>query len=303
MTFAMREAQGTPCSSFSAGMGIVLGTQFYRASADEIRRQDRPAQALVGLRHVVPVNLQWTDEVVERPGLRTIPVLRQDARLITRYKGRRKPIATEVFDALATIAREGGHRYFGFLNADIVVTQPVVDLILEAGKQTYTFSRTDLDEQGQPAGLMLYGMDLFVVDVNWWDAFRRRFRPYVLGERCFDNVYTAILMCHGDGLVVNRHGYLLHAQHSVGDRLLNPYGQYNRFLASLDSRYFSMWVDYCERLVGLHRRDAPESEERALADDVFRWRPSVAAASWQAGRQVKARLQYWRQRAQWQQEA
>jgi hypothetical protein len=283
-------------------MKVVLGTQFYRASADEIRRQDRPAEALAGLRHVVPVNLQWTDEVVDRPGLRTVPVLRQDARLVTRHNGRRKPIATEVLDALATIAREGGHRYFGFLNADIVVTQPAVDLILEAGKQTYAFSRTDLDEHGQRAGLMLHGMDLFAFDVNWWDACRRRFRPYVLGEICYDNVYTAIMMCRGNGLVVNRHAYLLHARHQVRFQALGPYAEYNGLLAALDSRYFSIWVDYCDRLVRLHDRGAPESEERALAEEVFVWHPSVAAALWQAGRQVKARLSYWWRSAQRQRE-
>jgi hypothetical protein len=284
-------------------MSIVLGTHFYRASADEIRRQDRPAESLVGLRHVVPVNLQPTDDVAERPGLRTVPVLCQDACLITRHNGRRKPISAEVFDALATIAREEGHPYFGFLNADIVVTQPVVDLILEADKETYVFSRTDMDESGRPLGLMLYGMDLFVFDVNWWATSRKRFRPYVLGERCFDNVYTAIMMCHGDGLIVNRHGYLLHVRHQPGERLSNPYGQYNRFLASLDSRYFSLWAEYCERLVELHRRGAPESEERALAKEVFVWRSSLVSAGWQAGRQVKARLRYWRDRAQWQDDA
>ena len=40
------------------------------------------------------------------------------------------------------------------------------------------------------------GQDMFVVSVQWWQRNRSRFRPYILGEACWDNVYTAVMMCH-----------------------------------------------------------------------------------------------------------
>jgi hypothetical protein len=280
-------------------MSILLGTNYYEAGADEDRRQLQSALHLSALSDVAPANLQWHDEPYERLAqhVRTVSVLRRDAREATGYNGRRKPLATEVFDALAKIARVDGHHYFGFLNADILVTQQAVDAILSGGRETYVFSRTDIDSQGQPLGLMLYGMDMFVCRVDVWPGVRRKLRPYIIGEQCFDNVYTAVMMSESDGAVVNRAGCILHERHESRWRNNDPYGEYNYFLASLDSRYFSMWVAYCERLIGARRQGASEADEEAIAKEAFMWRRSVAASSVQMGRQLKARFRHWRHRA------
>ena len=261
-----------------------------------MRRQQRAIDALLELRRVTPLNVQWVDEVYERPELETVAVLRQDSRTMTGLAVRRKPIMPELFDALADAASSRGSPHFGFFNADILVSQAVVDAVEREGKETYAFSRMDYDrETGRDLGLMPDGLDVFVFTVEWWRRNRHRFRAYILSEWFYDPVFGAILMCHGDGLILNRDGEIRHEAHPA----LPPRGamsHYNGYLAALDSRYFSLWARYRHRLDAARSRHASESDERALQRDVFVWRPSLPASVWQVGRSMKAALRYRRLR-------
>jgi hypothetical protein len=276
---------------------LVLGTQFYAGDADALRRQQRAMDALLRLRGVTPLNIQWVDEVYERREIETVAVLRQDSRTITGLAVRRKPVMPELFDALAEAASARGSRYFGFFNADIVITQAAVDAIEREGKETYAFSRMDYDrESGRDLGVMPDGLDMFVFTVEWWRRHRHRFRPYVLAEWFYDPVFGAILMCHGDGLILNREGEIRHEAHPN----LPPSGllsHYNGYLAALDSRYFSLWARYRHHLGAARSRNATEFDERALQRDTFVWRPSLSASVWQAGRSLRATLGYRRLRS------
>lgn len=277
---------------------MILGTQAYACDGDSARRQERALDALASLSNVSAINLQWPDEIVHRDGLRTLAALGPDSRTVTHCPGRRKPIILDVLDALASLAAAEGHRYFGYLNADIVVKPAAVDVIASSGKASYALSRLDVDAAGQPIGMMLYGIDLVAFDVLWWRTHRRRFRPYILGEPLWDNVYAAVMMCHGDGLVLNRPGLIEHERHNAAHDP-NAFLSYNGLLSALDARYFSLWVRYCEAVVDARARSASVEEEAAIAADAFVWRRSAGAAIWDAGRGVKARLHYRRQIAAW----
>ena len=184
---------------------VVLGTQFYAASADVMRRQDQVIEALLRLRGVDLVNLQWIDEPYDRPEIETLAVLRRDSRSIAQLPVRRKPIMPELFDALAAAAAARGARYFGFLNADILVAQAAIDVITREQRDAYAFSRLEVEPgTGEPLGLVLNGLDLFVFDVSWWRRERHRFRPYILAEWFYDCVFGALIACHGNGLILNR---------------------------------------------------------------------------------------------------
>jgi hypothetical protein len=271
---------------------LVLGTQFYAGDAEALRRQQGALDALLLLRDVTPLNVQWVDDVYERRELETVAVLRQDSRTITGLAVRRKPIMPELFDALADAASSRGSRYFGFFNADILISQAAVDAVEREGKETYAFSRMDYDRAtGRDLGLMPDGLDVFVLTVEWWHRHRHRFRAYILGEWFYDPVFGAILMCHGDGLILNREGEIRHEAHPA----LPPSGvmsHYNGYLAALDSRYFSLWARYRHLLGAARSHDATESDERALQRDTFVWRPSLSASVWQAGRSLRATLRY-----------
>jgi hypothetical protein len=277
---------------------MILATQAYQCHGDIARRQERALAALASLTGVTAINLQWPDDVVHRDGLRTLTALGPDSRTVTNHPGPRKPITRDALDALAAVAAAEGHRYFCYLNSDIVVAPAAVEAIASAGKQSYAFSRLDVDGAGQPVGMMLYGVDMVAFDVDWWRRNRRRFRPYIFGEPLWDNVYAAVMMCHGDGLVLNRPGLIEHEQHHAAHDP-SAFLSYNGLLSALDARHFSIWVGYCEAIVAARARGASVEEEQTIAAEAFVWRRSAGAAMWDAGRGIKARVRYRRQIAAW----
>src|ERR1051325_7390130 len=110
-----------------------------------MRRQQAAIDAVTTLSGAIPINLQWRDEICARGEMETLAVLRHDARSVLGLPVRRKPIVRELFDALAHAARARGCRYFAFYNADIEISQAAVDTIAQGGRQTYAFSRMDVD--------------------------------------------------------------------------------------------------------------------------------------------------------------
>jgi hypothetical protein len=282
-------------------MTILLGTHFHAGDADAARRQQQALNSLLRLEGVRLVNLQWVNQRCDHPGIVTLPVLRHDSRTVTGWARRRHPIATELFDALCEEAAARGIRYFAFSNADIVVTQRAVEAIATLDRDAYSMSRLDCDRDGRSLSIMTAGIDLFAYDTAWWRANRRRFRPYVVGGNCFDNVYTAIMMCHGNGVVLNRHGEIRHEIHRSG--ALGTFDEYNGHLAALDSPYFSLWVGYWNRLMEARARGANEAEELALQRDAFVFRQSVGQRIWHVGRKVRSHWRLHRQQVQWMRQA
>jgi hypothetical protein len=279
-------------------VSLVLGTNSYQGDPDAMRRQSRALDALESLPDVIAIDLQWHDVPSPRPGIRTVAALRRDSTTITGRAGRVKPIANDVLDALAAVAEREGCRYFAYVNSDIIVSPAAVAVVAAGEYETYAFSRMDYDRAGRDTGLVLTGCDAFAFDVAWWRANRHRFRPYILGEPCWDNVYASLLMCHGNGRLVNRDAAIRHDIHTTAWGA-GAFSEYNGFLAALDARYFTLWARYHGRLVDARARGASEAEERAIAASVFVWRRSPALALKQAARDVRAHVRYRRQRARW----
>jgi hypothetical protein len=272
-------------------MSLLIGAQFYAGPPDAARRQEQAIEALLRLRGVTRLNIQWVNEVYEHPAIETLAVLRHDSRTVTRLPVRRKPIMPELFDALAAAAATRGCRYFGFVNADILVSQAAVDLITREQRDAYAFSRLDIEpETGRALNLILNGLDLFAFTVDWWRRERHRFRRYILAEWFYDCVFGALIVCHGNGMIVNRDGEIRHEAHPQAPSGLLAH--YNGYLAALDAPYFSLWVRYRNRLDELRKRHAPLMEELALQRETFVWRPSVVDRLVHVGRQLKARWRY-----------
>jgi hypothetical protein len=282
---------------------MLIGFQTFDADAVTVRRQRLAGEALLRLDGVTPLNVQFRDGAVSAfPGIETAAVLISDSLSATGAPAgtiRRKPIAREVFDVLASRAVAGGHRYFAFINADIVVTPAAVREIERRGRESYVISRSDVDDlasrapDGPP---MTAGLDMFVVAAAWWQAHASRFRPYIIGETCWDCVYTAMLMCHSNGIVLNRDPLIFHERHAPAWHALTPSAYYNGMLAALDSRYFSLWAQYWMRLEQLRAAGAPAAEEDALQRSAFVWRASPYEAARQIVRSVLAKRRYQRLR-------
>jgi hypothetical protein len=281
---------------------VLIGLQMYDADPATNRRQRAAAEALARLPGVEGLNLQFCrGQAFEFPGVSTAAVLEGDSVQATATPGRRRPLTREVFDALWRAAIAGRHRYFAFINADILVTPEAVATVDRLDQDTYALSRSDVDDITMPAAgpILTAGLDMFVVSTAWWPRHRHRFRPYIVGEGCWDNVYTAIMMSHSRGLVLNREPLILHERHPARWHGTTPGAQHNGFLAALDARYFSMWCRYWERLEAARRRGASASEEEVLQRELFVWRRSPGLALRQFGRSLRAKANYRRLRTGW----
>jgi hypothetical protein len=276
---------------------IAIGTQFYPASGDAERRQGRCRASLLALTGVIPVNLQFVDETFELDGFLTRSVLRQDSRTITGASGHRKPIISEMFDALAGVARAEGCRYFAYLNADIEVSPAALETVLAGDRDGYAFSRTDVDPAtGAELGVQIFGLDLFAIDTAWWFRERRRFRPYIAGEACWDDVYASIICAHGRGDVVNEHPGIYHQRHpSVWND--GPFAEHNGFLAALDAPYFSRWCHYAVRLDESRKAGTPLDSRQFANETLGHARLSAGETVRHAARQLLARVRHARRAA------
>ena len=213
--------------------------------------------------------------------------LRLDARTVTGVDGPSKPLVTEMLDVLASEAERRGIRRVGLVNGDIVVTGDAIACAVQTRRPALAFARTDVGG-GERDALLRHGLDMFTFDAAFWRRERRRFRAYLLGEPVWDNVYAAVIACHGGG-IVNREGLLLHTRHpsATGG---SPYARYVHLLAARDSSYFSLWCDYVARLDAIGRGAVPEDADAAIQREVFR-APGLAAEAADA-----ARAAWWRAR-------
>lgn len=270
---------------------LAIGSQYYRADGDVLRRQQRSRESLLALRGAVAVNLQFVDEPFDVPGLDNCAVLRRDARTVTRRDGRRKPIVSEMFEALASRATALGCSHFAYLNADIEVTAHALDVVSPAAIDAAAYSRVDRDAAGRDLGVEIRGIDMFVVSTAWWARERHRFRAYVAGEPFWDNVYAAIVAMHGRGVIVSDRPGIFHERHDTETRA-SPFAEYNGYLAALDAPYFSRWAKYVHEIETATANGRPADPAAATAR-AFRGRPiGLPERAWHLGRQVRARWRY-----------
>ena len=279
---------------------VLAGTHTFAATGASARRQQDAVTALLALRRAAAVNVQFADAPHVCDGLATLAVLRSDSNRVSGRRGPRKPIVSEVFDALAAEAQARRCDYFCFANGDIQLSDAAIDAVIESGQDAWVFSRQDFDgETGEPTSIEIAGTDVFAMRPAWWLANRHRFRRYIVGEGGWDNIYTAVVLCHADAHLENRRPLVLHEAHPPGPMPSPQFGEYIRLLAAQDAGYFHLWCQYWDRLARLRAGGATEAEEKALARAVFVWAPSAAGRAVQVARNVKAHLRYraWRLRA------
>ena len=270
-----------------------MGTHTYDATGDALRRQQNGIASLVGLDGVVPVNIQFTRSAHESDNLKTLRVLDRDAITVTARRGPRKPLVSDVFDALWLEALRIRAKYFGFTNADIILSPDLLDWIRADAREAYIVSRQETGVSPPPSGTMtIYGADVFVVQASWWTAHRRRFRGYILGEAIWDNVYASVLMCHANAAIENRRPLVRHEAHPQQWTISGPFAEYQRLLAAYDATYFSLWCTYIARLIEMRERGSSAEEEEEMARRTFRWPPPVRTRLTQAARNVKASFLY-----------
>ena len=277
----------------AATPSIVFGTHTYAASGDAARRQEQGVASLRALGNVQLVNVQFRTAPHHAAGITTLPALTRDSVTVTGRRGPRKPLVSDVFNALWHEARRVDAAYFAFANADIEVTQDAVDWIAGGGREAYVFAREDVDAAtGRSRGMSVYGADAFALSTASWARHRQRFRGYILGEPVWDNVFAAISLCHTDAALENRRPLVRHEVHPQNWTIAGPFAAYQQLLAAYDATYFSLWCEYVDRLVAHRQAGGSGSAEDELVQSTFRWPPPAGTRVRQRLRNVKAFLRY-----------
>jgi hypothetical protein len=278
---------------------MLIGTHTFAASGDGARRQAACIASLKALRGVRIVNIQFERDPHHVDGIETLAVLRNTSNALAKRAGPKKPDVSEIFAALAAEAASRHLPLFCYTNADIIFTQQAIDWMLSTPKEVFVLSREDFDgATGAVRGMELSGTDVFAMTTRWWRANAHRFRRYLLAEGGFDNIFTAIMLCHADGVLENRRPLVRHEAHASGPMPSPQFGEYIRLLCALDAQYFTRWCVYWDGLVRLRERGASGEQEAVWAREAFTWNPSPRESLIQRARVIKAYLRYewWRRR-------
>ena len=277
---------------------ITLGSNLYPAKGEDARRINAALDSWRDLPGVDLVNLQFASapELTEVAGFRSVAGLRQDSVRLTGIAGRRKPVASEVFDVLAREAISAGNALFAFSNTDIVISPDMIATALAgaaAGYKAQMFSRMDFDGATGADRTMLYaGQDAFVLDAAWWMENRRRFRPYIVGEPWWDNAYTAILMYHAPAMFYHHAALMRHEFHATVWRD-SPFAPYNLSLLFADSYYFINWYHYRVKVEELRAQNAGDAQELALQKVAFMVRPTLREQCIYRAHDLKGFVRQW----------
>jgi hypothetical protein len=261
---------------------LLLGTSVSGKPGDTARREAAAQASLAALRPggTECLNLSFVDEPAADMLLPQRRALTQDAPGVSGVAGARKPLVLEMLDVLAAEASARGIPRIGLVNGDIVVPPAAIARLVALDCPAVAISRTDVGGGG-PDAEMLQGVDMFVFDREFWQRERRRFRPYLLGEMVWDNVYASLVCCHG-GALLNRERLILHERHpSVAHG--SPFARYVHQLATRDRSYFTLWCTYVSRAKALRARGGSAEEEYALQREVF-LAPGRAAEAMDIGR-------------------
>ena len=205
---------------------LLVGTHTFAAQVEAERRQAAGVSSLAALSGVEVVNLQFESDPHHIAGVETLASLCASSLTVTGRKGVRKPIMSEMFEVLAATAEARGIGWFCFTNADIIFSQAAIEWILGVPGEAAVLSREDFDPTGREAAKMeLAGTDAFAIETRWWKSHRHLFRGYIAGDGGWDNVYTAVLLCHARGVIENRRPLIRHERHRRGPMISAPFGE------------------------------------------------------------------------------
>ena len=252
-------------------MPLLIGTHIHPAEGETARRQLTACDNMANLCNVELINMQFTDRIgdVRHPNFETHYCLNRDSLTVSGKRGTRKPLTSEMFNYLYNYAKRRNMDLFCFTNSDILISQEAVDLALKSNKDSLLFSRMDFNgKSGEELGVMYYGQDTFIARTEWWGCNRWRFRPYIVGECLWDNIYTTIMLCHGDGVLVNGTALVRHEQHPIA-WVNSPFQDWHYFLISRDRPYLDLWYRYRAALNEKRARGTTEREELELLDEYF----------------------------------
>lgn len=263
------------------GKALLALAAFAAKAPDMAARQQACLRTLeplgaLGLEVAIPcLEVEVDDVRAAFPGVRVEPRLTHRADQRLGVPGRPKPFVDEYFDAACDMAVASGLAWFGFANSDLLFAPELAAELGDAmarGEEAVVVSRTELsrlDAEGKPIPgyLEFAGYDAFFCRTDWWRAHRRRFSPYIIGERGWDDAYAAVLLTHARCRLLWRPGLLWHPEHERRWNLEDTaYGDWNMGLYSgRDVAYARRFEAFIEDVLALETKRLPQGEALTAA--------------------------------------
>jgi hypothetical protein len=223
---------------------IAIGTNIF----GEYPRQTLAMESLIILKDMSKnlgveidlYNVQFENNTIDAPGFKTLNVLKNSnitiRKEIIKSSGyypdcndcngmdntvplspKMLPLMNELFDAIGSLTE---YDYVIFTNSDIMISNRLINEILETKKESYSVSRLEIQNINSlkdkiiPIKIEVAGFDTYVFKPTWWSENKHRFPKYLLGKPRWDNHYTSLFMTYSDGKILNYYpGHTLHIFH------------------------------------------------------------------------------------------
>jgi hypothetical protein len=226
-------------------MKIAIGINIF----GYYKRQDQCIDVLNNFASKYPqielYNITYEKETHYASGFKHLPLLKRKAKHIIEGSKSEKPIAKDFFDILS----EQDCDYFLFLNSDILISRGLIELLLKAEYETYSFSRADCypiyDIQKLiPYRIEIAGFDAWAVKKSWWIENRHHFHDYIYSEPLWDVAFAIEMYNRSNSILCNKEPIkIYHEKHELKWNETSPEATHNSTLWE-NTPYHKRWHEF-----------------------------------------------------------
>jgi hypothetical protein len=206
---------------------ILIGTNVY----GKYKRQDFCIESIKRLKaknsNIDICLVQEPIDKVEYENIQVFSNLTRNSSVIE--EGRTLPFITDIFDVLAEHSKD----WFVFCNSDIILTQDLIDHIINNDIEAQGISRIEIPEINklsdslQPIRMEPAGFDCWVVKKKWWKSYRYLFQDFLLGRPFFDVHLTMLMFLYSKDIHVSSKHLIYHIQHPSNGFVRDAYYKFN----------------------------------------------------------------------------
>lgn len=243
-------------------MKIALGTNLF----GNYQRQELAKESYRRLASKYPnvhiYDIQFKDEIDTyeiSEGFITSFKLNRSSRDVIPGHEKKLPFVNDIFQVLA----DTDHDYFVFSNSDVMLSNRIIDFILEKEPTAFPGSRLDvrpiknIDEPMIPVRWEIGGFDIFAMKTDWYRQHYWLFEDFLLGCCWWDHHFAGLLKIFGnnDPIANKNPAFGLHVHHGWGSGVENPGNKFNadNFNNSKFNQFRHVWDDYFAQILKVRR--------------------------------------------------
>ena len=226
---------------------ILIGTNVHKT----YHRQDLCIESLKKLqnqnKNVNICLIQEQQDIVEYDNIDILFELKRNSSDCLKTT-KRLPFVNDIFNSLCDHSTD----YFVFVNSDIIVSQPLIDLICSTDVEAFAVSRIDIPfistitTPFKPIRMEPAGFDCWIFSKKWWLSHKHLFEDYLLGRPYFDVHYAMLMFLNSKNLFISNKHLIYHILHEktsfIEDECYNfNKSQTNKYYASNEN----IWGECC----------------------------------------------------------